>query len=58
MLAGGRHRRAELGFAYDSACLMLELARALERAGETAVAARRLREATSRLSALGCVNPF
>lgn len=51
-------REDELGFAYDSVCLKLELARALERAGETAVAAEKRQEATSVLTALGCVNPF
>jgi predicted ATPase/class 3 adenylate cyclase len=51
-------REDELGFAYDSLCLKLELAGALERAGEGGLAAEKRREATSALSALGCVNPF
>jgi len=51
-------REDELGFGYDGACLKLELARALERAGEASVAAEKRREATSVLTALGCVNPF
>lgn len=51
-------RGDELGFAYDSACLRLELARALDVAGDADMAARQRHEATSLLSALGCVNPF
>jgi hypothetical protein len=50
-------REHELGFAYDSACLKLELARALERAGNAAAAEKR-QEAMSVLTALACVNPF
>ena len=51
-------RLDELGFAYDSACLKQELARALELVGETAAAAETGREATSVFTALRCVNPF
>jgi hypothetical protein len=51
-------REDELGLAYESACLMLDLVLALERAGEPAVAAEKRQEATSVLTALGCVNPF
>jgi hypothetical protein len=51
-------REDELGFAYDGACLKLELARALERAGEMTAAAEKRQEAASVLTALGCVNPF
>ncbi|HET6173849.1 MAG TPA: adenylate/guanylate cyclase domain-containing protein [Gaiellales bacterium] len=47
----------ELGFAYDSACLKLELAQALERAGETVAAAERRQEATVVFTGIGCVNP-
>jgi hypothetical protein len=51
-------RQDELGFAFDSACMKLELGRALERAGEAAAAAEKRQEAASVLGALGCVNPF
>jgi len=51
-------RTDELGLGYDCACLKLELACALERAGDTAAAAARLQEAHSVFGALGCVNPY
>jgi class 3 adenylate cyclase/tetratricopeptide (TPR) repeat protein len=57
-LSAAAARQNELGFAYDGACLKLELERALERAGEAGAAAEKRREATSVLTALGCVNPF
>jgi len=57
-LSAATAREDELGFAYDGACLRLELARALEHAGDTTAAAERRREADSVLAALGCVNPF
>ena len=57
-LSAATARADELGFAYDSACLKLELVRALERAGETAEAQVKRQEAASILTALGCVNPF
>jgi tetratricopeptide (TPR) repeat protein len=47
-----------LGLAYDGACSKLELARALERAGRSAEAEEKRREAESVFAALGCVNPF
>ncbi len=48
----------ELGLAYDAACLKLELARALDVAGDAGGAAEKRLEATSVLTAIGCVNPF
>ncbi len=57
-LSAATARADELGLAYDSACLKLELTRALERAGETAVAAEKQEDAAAVLTALGCVNPF
>ena len=57
-LSAATARQDALGLAYDSACLKLDLARALDRAGSPAEAAERREEATSLLAALGCVNPF
>ena len=51
-------REDELGFAYDSACLRIDLAVALEQAGDARSAAERRREADTMLGALGVVNPF
>jgi tetratricopeptide (TPR) repeat protein len=51
-------REDELGFVYDSACLKIELAVALERAGDTRAAEKRKGEADAVLTALGCINPF
>jgi hypothetical protein len=45
-------------FVYDAACLRLDLARALEQAGDSARAADTEREARAVLERLGCVNPF
>ena len=57
-LSAATARQDELGLAYDSACLKLDLARALDRAGDPAGAAEKLQEARSLLPALGCVNAF
>jgi class 3 adenylate cyclase/tetratricopeptide (TPR) repeat protein len=51
-------REDELGLAYECACLKLDLASALERAGEKTLAAVNRKEATSLLTTLGCVNPY
>ena len=51
-------REDELGFAYDSACLRVDLAVALEQAGDARSATERRREADMLLDALGCINPF
>jgi hypothetical protein len=51
-------REDELGFAYDSACLRIDLAVALEQSGDVRMAAERRREADTLLAALGCINPF
>jgi class 3 adenylate cyclase/tetratricopeptide (TPR) repeat protein len=49
---------SELGFAFDAACVKLDLARALEANGRGDEAARVRREAEEFLAALDCVNPF
>jgi Tfp pilus assembly protein PilF len=51
-------RERQLGRAYTVACLELDLARALEAAGETERAQEVRRRAASVLEPLGCVNPF
>jgi tetratricopeptide (TPR) repeat protein len=51
-------RERELGHTYDVACLELDLARALEAAGEDAAAQKARARATAILEPLGCVNPF
>ena len=51
-------REDELGFAYDSACLRIDLAAALEQAGDVRSAEKRRHEADTFLAALGCSNPF
>jgi hypothetical protein len=48
----------ELGFVYDAACLELDLARALEGAGETEAAEETRKRAASVLEPLGVVNAF
>ena len=58
LLLAATARLDELGYAFDSACLRLDLGLALERAGDAHAAAAKRREAASVLSALGCVNPF
>ena len=57
-LAAATARYDELGLTYESACLKLELAEALEHAAETAAAAELQRETAALFSALRCVNPF
>jgi hypothetical protein len=47
-----------LGFAYDAACLELDLARALEAQGDGDAAAQARARAVSVLEPLGCVHPF
>lgn len=51
-------RERELGRTYDAACLELDLARALEAAGDAAGAEKAKARAASVLEPLGCVNPF
>ena len=51
-------RERQLGRTYTVACLELELAHALETAGETRRAQEVRRRAASVLEPLGCVNPF
>jgi hypothetical protein len=48
----------ELGFVYDAACLELDLARALEGAGETDAAEEARKRAAAVLEPLGVVNAF
>jgi tetratricopeptide (TPR) repeat protein len=57
-LSAAASRLDELMFVYDAACLRLDLARALEQAGDSARAADTEREARAVLERLGCVNPF
>ncbi len=58
LLASAVAREDELGFAYDSACLRLDLARAYARFGEQERAAGTASEADVVLAAIGCINPF
>jgi hypothetical protein len=51
-------RERALGFAYDAACLELDLARALEAQGDGDAAAQARARAVSVLEPLGCVHPF
>jgi hypothetical protein len=51
-------RERKLGRTYDAACLELDLARALEAAGEAAGAEETRARAAAVLEPLGCVNPF
>jgi class 3 adenylate cyclase len=51
-------RKRQLGRTYDTACLELDLARALEAGGETGSANEVRARATAVLEPLGCVNPF
>jgi tetratricopeptide (TPR) repeat protein len=51
-------RERELGRTCDAACIELDLARALEAAGETAAAKNAKARAAAVLEPLGCVNPF
>jgi hypothetical protein len=58
VLSATSERIHELGHDYDAACLDLDLARAMEAAGDEAAAADiRLRSAAV-LEPLRCVNPF
>ena len=57
LTAAAEHER-ELGSVYDAACLELDLARALEAAGNPGAATRLRAGAMSVLRAIGCVNPF
>ena len=54
--AAGRKR--QLGRTYEAACLELDLARALEAAGQTSAAGEAHTRASAVLERLGCVNPF
>jgi tetratricopeptide (TPR) repeat protein len=51
-------RERELGRTYDAACLELDLARALEAAGQEAAAQNAQARTAAVLEPLGCVNPF
>jgi hypothetical protein len=51
-------REREIGRTYDAACLELDLARALEAAGDAAGAEKARARAASVLEPLGCVNAF
>ena len=51
-------REDELGFAYDSACLRLDLGRAYELAGDQEAALAVARKAEILLASIGCVKPF
>jgi tetratricopeptide (TPR) repeat protein len=51
-------RERELGYAYDAACLELDLARALEAQGRPDAAEETRARAVSVLEPLGCVHPF
>jgi hypothetical protein len=57
LLRGAAARDEELGFAYDVACLRLELARALDAAGAPEEAAEVRAQANRVLEPLRCVNP-
>ncbi len=51
-------RERELGHTYHASCLELDLARALEAAGQEAAAQKAQARAAAVLEPLGCVNPF
>jgi class 3 adenylate cyclase len=57
-LEAATDRMRRLGRSYDAACLELDLARALEAAGETSAANDTQARAAAVLEPLGCVNPF
>jgi tetratricopeptide (TPR) repeat protein len=57
-LTAAVERERELGYAYDAACLELDLARALEAQGDGDRAAEVRARAASVLEPLGCVHPF
>ena len=56
--AGVNEAEREAGFVYDAACLELDLARALEAAGQTDAAGEARKRAASVLEPLGVVNAF
>ena len=58
LLTSAVAREDELGFAYDSACLRLDLARAHALSGDAQRAAAASREAHVVLEAVGCRKPF
>ena len=57
-LTAATEREHALGFAYDAACLELDLARALEAQGNADAAEETRARAASVLEPLGCVNAF
>jgi class 3 adenylate cyclase/tetratricopeptide (TPR) repeat protein len=57
-LEAATERKRQLGRSYDAACLELDLARALEAAGQSAAADKAKARAAAVLDPLGCVNPF
>ena len=57
-LTAAVQRELELGFAFDAACLELDLARALDADGQEDAAAEARTRAASVLESLGCVNAF
>ena len=57
-LTAAIERERELGYVYDAACLELDLARALEAAGQTDAADEARKRAASVLEPLGVVNAF
>jgi tetratricopeptide (TPR) repeat protein len=58
LLAKAAERVRSLGRTYDAACIELDLARALEAAGDEAAANEVLARANALLEPLGVVNPF
>jgi len=57
-LGAAAGRKRQLGRTYEAACLELDLARALEAAGQTSAAGEADTRASAVLERLGCVNPF
>jgi len=57
-LTAAAERERELGFAFDAACLELELARALEAQGNADEAGVTRARAVAVLEPLGCVHPY
>jgi hypothetical protein len=57
-LEAATDRMQQLGRIFDAACLELDLARALDAAGEAASAKDVDARAAAVLEPLGCVNPF
>ena len=58
LLTEAVERDRGLGLTYDAACLDLDLARALEQAGDESSANEVRARANAVLQPLGCVNPF